>query len=461
MKTFKKFIAEAYDVPLTTNKEIDMYKQSKIDKKFLKKLLKLLKPNKLPIPIVGGTGTHKGKISVRFKGHPSKTRNQMMKPVTKTFNTWKKQNKITSNVRLGDGSPDLGKSSGSASKGKKEIASQGVVAEGVFAAMIFMKFADKSMTEKALNKLLYKIKLNKEIKATTTTHKKVQDIIKLSINMGARPFADLINPEFEELRNKMFLSANAYTKSKNVEKYEKFFKSNGKLDEIRVVADGLSDQKGTKTDIYIEVKSMFNGSIVTKKYNLSLKFGSVGQFGQVSGSKFSNFVELWKTFEIEKPIKAIEEKYNDLIEKGNVTGAIDLVYKTALKQFNKDFSTKTEDMSSILKLFKAINHHATLGDNIEMVHLNKGTFESYTFKQTKAKLISLAKAHKFTAELISSKPKEGGFVLPKIKILMDGKEFLTIRSKADKREHGLFYARNYIEKKEMFGHIFSHTKKEK
>ena len=73
----------------------------------------------------------------------------------------------------------------------------------------------------------------------------------------------------------------------------------------------------------------------------------------------------------------------------------------------------------------------------------------------------MAKAHNFTAELISSKPKAGGFVLPKIKILMDGKEFLTIRSKADKREHGLFYARNYIEKKEMFGHIFSHTKKEK
>jgi hypothetical protein len=461
MKTFKKFIAEAYDVPLTTNKEIDMYKQSKIDKKFLKKLLKLLKPNKLPVPIVGGTGTHKGKISVRFKGHPSKTRNQMMKPVTKTFNTWKKQNKITSNVRLGDGSPDLGKSSGLARKGKQKIDKQGDVAEGVFAAMIFMKFADKSMTEKTLNKILYKLKLNKEIKATTTTHKKVQDIIKLSINMGPRPFADLINPEFEELRNKMFLSANAYTKSKNVEKYEKFFKSNGKLDEIRVVADGLSDQKGTKTDIYIEVKSMFNGSIVTKKYNLSLKFGSVGQFGQVSGSKFSNFVELWKTFEID--IKGIKTKYENLVKNGNVTGAIDLVYKTALKQFKADFSTKTEDMSSILKLFKAINHHATLGDNIEMVHLNKGTFESYTFKQTKAKLISLAKAHKFTAELISSKPKDGGFVLPKIKILMDGKEFLTIRSKADKREHGLFYARNYIEKKEMFGHIFSqhHTKKEK
>jgi len=451
MKSFKKFITEAYNIPISKPADIAAFNTT-VDKKALRKLLKILKPNKIPVPLVGDAF---GKVKIRFSGGPT-PRAKIKKRIEKTLKQWKKDNNIKSKVGTGDGSL---RGRGDETSDKKKIFSQGDTAEGVFATMLFMKFADKSMTEKALNKLLYKIKLNKEIKATTTTHKKVQDIIKLSINMGPRPFADLINPEFEELRNKMFLSANAYTKSKNVEKYEKFFKSNGKLDEIRVVADGLSNQKGTKTDIYIEVKSMFNGSIVTKKYNLSLKFGSVGQFGQVSGSKFSNFVELWKTFKID--IKGIEKAYNKLIEKGNVTGAIDLVYKTALSSFKDDFSKKTEDMSSILKLFEAIRHHATLGENIEMVHLNKGTFESYTFKQTKAKLISLAKAHNFTAELISSKPKDGGFVLPKIKILMDGKEFLTIRSKADKREHGLFYARNYIEKKEMFGHIFSHTKKEK
>jgi len=455
MKTFKKFIlTESFDIRISTQKDIDKFKTT-LDKNALKKLLNLLKnmPNHIPLPMVGSADSpKKGYVKARFSGG-TKTRQDIQKRVVKIVDRWKKANKIKGDiVDTGDGSPGL------SNKGEKKIDKQGDVAEGVFATMIFMKFADKSMTEKTLNKILYKLKLNKEIKATTTDNK-VKDIIKLSINMGKRPFADLINPELEELRNKMFLSANAYTKSKNVEKWEKYFKSNGILDEIKVVADGLSDQKKTKTDIYIEVKTLIDGSTVVRKLNLSLKFGAVGQFGQVSGSKFSNFVELWDTFKID--ISGIKTKYENLVKNGNVTGAINLVYKTALKQFNDDFSTKTEDMSSITNLFKGIIKHATLGDNIEMVHLDKGTFQSYTFKQTKAKLISLAKAHKFTAELIDSKPRDGGFVLPRIRILMDGKEFLQIRSKADKKKKGLFYARNYIEKKEMFGHIFSHTKKEK
>lgn len=454
MLTFKKFILkEAYNIPISKPADIAAFNTT-VDKKALRKLLKILKPNKIPVPLVGDAF---GKVKIRFSGGPT-PRAKIKKRIEKILKQWKKDNNIKSKVGTGDGSL---RGRGDETSDKKKIFSQGDTAEGVFATMLFMKFADKSMTEEALNKLLYKIKLNKEIKATTTTHKKVQDIIKLSINLAPQPFADLINPEFEVQRNKMFLSANAYTKSKNIEKYEKYFKSNGILDEIRVVADGLGNQKKTKTDIYIEVKRFINGSPVVRKLNLSVKFDSVAQFGQVSGSKFSNFIELWDTFGYD--ISSLEKKYEKLIAKGDVTKAINLVYKTVLSLFNKDFSTKTEDMGSITKLFKAIIHHATLGENIELIQLNKGTFQSYTFKQTKAKLISLAKAHKFTAKLFTSAPKEGGVSLPRIKIYMDGEPFLQIRSKADMRSNGSFYARNYIEKEKQFGHIFSqhHTKKEK
>jgi hypothetical protein len=443
MISFKKFIIEAYDIPLKTQKDIASF-DTNIDKPALKKLLSLLKKsNKVVIPLVGN---EKGKVKIRSSGGTKKDVEKTKKSNEKILSKWKKSNNITTKVI------DHGDGTIRGSGEEKKLFNQGDTAEGVFAALLFMKFADKPLTEKQCNKILYKLKLGSEYNAKTKTHKKIQDTIKLIVNLAPKPWADLTNPEFEDLRSKLFTSAKEYTNSKNVNKYNNYFKSNGILDEIKIIADGVGGQTTTKTDIYVELTRVINGESVSRRLNLniSLKAGSIKQFGQVSGSSFEHLNELWKTFGID--ISKVKKKMDKLAGAGDVSLAIHEAYKEAHKMFKSDFKAKTEDMETIVKLFNSVIHHATLGENVELVQLDKGTFTRYSFKKTKRALIELAKAHNFTAII---KIQKGKIPLPKITLMMDDKPFLSIRSKSDVRENGSFYARNYIEKEKAFSTIFS------
>ena len=444
MITFKTYLTEAFNIPLKSQKDIATF-QTKLDKKALKQLLGLLKKsNKLDIPLVGN---EKGYVKVRSIGGTkkdvAKRKSQNLKILTK----WKKANKITTKIVA----PGDGAIRGSGKEAK--FFNEGDTAEGIFATLLFMKFADKPMTEKQCNKILYRLKPNKAITGKTSSHKEVQDIIKLVVNLAPQPWADLVNPDFENLRSKLFNSAKEYTGSKNINKYNRHFKSNGILDEITIKADGLGGQKDTKKDIYVELKRYINGEEVVRRLNLniSLKAGAVKQFGQVSGSSYEHQKELWQTFGID--ISGIEKKMKKLNARGDVSDALTLAYKEAKKIFKSDFSKKTEDMGTIVKLFNSVIHHATFGENIELVQLDKGTFTRYSFKKTKQSLIELAKKYNFTAVL---KMQGGVIPLPKITLMMDDTPFLSIRSKSDMRGNGTFYARNYIEKERGFSEIFSH-----
>lgn len=445
MKSYKNFLTEAFDIPLKTQKDIKSF-NTKLNKTALNNLLSLLKKsNKLDVPLVGN---EKGQVKVRHssasKADTDKTKKKNLQILTK----WKKQNKITTKiVDQGDG----------AIRGKgtdAKLFNQGDTAEGVFSTLLFMKFADIPLTEKECNKILYKLKLGKEYTKKTKTHLEVQDTIKLLVNLAPKPWADLVNsePAFEDLRRSLFNSAKAYTNSKNVKKYNSYFKSNGVLDEIRIMADGLGGQTTTKTDIYVELTRFINDEPVVRRLNLniSLKAGSIKQFGQVSGSSFEHLSELWKTFGID--ISEVKKKMDKLVGKGDVSLAIHEAYKEAHRIFQSDFKAKTEDMETIVKLFNSVIHHATLGENIELVQLDKGTFTRYSFKKTKKALIELAKEHDFKSTI---KIQSGKIPLPKITLMMDDVPFLSIRSKSDIRADGSFYARNYIEKEKAFSSIFS------
>lgn len=436
-------ICNAYTIPLSTKEDIDSF-NTKLDKEALKQLLEVLNvSNDLPVPLVGnGTGCVKVRsISGKENRHKVKLRN------IKILSNWKRENDITTKVvTIGDGSI---RGTGLESVSERKLFNQGDVAEGVFATMLFMKFADKPMTEKSLNRILYKLKLNKEIESTNS----MGDIVKLSVNMSPRNFAELTSPVLESQRNDMFLCAKEYTHSKEIKKYEKYFKSKGELEEIKVVADGLGRQKDSKIDIYIDVKKIINGSSVVKRTNLSLKYGKAKQFGQVSGSKFANFQTLWETFGLD--ISFIESKYDRLIKKGKAPDAIKLSYSTALDLFNEGIQSKSKHMNSVTKVFQAAIYHATLGEDLQMIQLKDGVFKTFNFNQTKSKLNTLSKKHEITADIRMSNPRKGGVSLPTIVLNLDTKPFLHIRAKSDMHDDNSFYCRNYVEKLEQFELIFN------
>ena len=75
-------------------------------------------------------------------------------------------------------------------------------------------------------------------------------------------------PKFEDL----FSSAVSYANSADAEKYSNHFYRNGKVDEVLITSDGVSEQKGRKTDIDVVVRDPVTGKVRNLK---SLDFRSV------------------------------------------------------------------------------------------------------------------------------------------------------------------------------------------
>lgn len=337
-----------------------------------------------------------------------------------------------------------------------KISNKGDVAEGIIATAIFMKFAGLNMTENTLESILQN-KIRVKTEYVVTNNSNPRDTIVLYINLAKNHFESLTSkePVMVQGRKDIVQSALQFTKTRDIELYNNYFSQNKIAEEIRVISDGLGGQKETKTDVYVELKrtQKLDKEIktVTRRLNLniSLKVGDVKQFGQVSGSEFKNQKELWKMFGVD--ITPIQLKYNTLLETSKVSEAICLAYQTAYNKFKAGFSKNSKDISTIITLFQAIQHHATLGENIKLVSLSRGTFKQYTFNLSKSSLESLAANHSFTVQYITS---GGKFSLPKVIILMDGIPLLSIRSKSDERNDGSFYARNYIEKEKAFDVLF-------
>ena len=341
--------------------------------------------------------------------------------------------------------------------GAGKLSSAGDVAEGILAICMYMKFASISMNETEFNKILYKLKEN-TVTSITKTNGKVDDIINLHINLAPTHFKSLTKPDphFEDLRRSLVSSSLEYASTKNINTYKKHFESNEKADIIDIRADGLGDQKGTKTDLYVTLSRNVNDKLKTRRLRLdiSLKAGSIEQFGQVSGSKYENQQNLWGAFGFS--LKNIKVDYEKLIANGQQSAAIKLAYEEAQKQFASAFNKKgVTEIAPIITLLKAIIHHATLGEHIELVQLDKGTFHSYKMNKTDAKIKAIAKEHDFTVVPIKMSEGSNGINLPTLTIKVDGEPFLAIRSKQDKRPVAEeFYARNYIEKKKGFKKVF-------
>jgi hypothetical protein len=350
-----------------------------------------------------------------------------------------------------------GFSNASASNAPK-LSNKGDVSEGIVGIALYMKFSGMAMNESTHNKILYNLTSGQPLSTNYKGSKDDLDTVTLTINLASVHFDSLTNkdPEFETLRRPLIEGALEYANSRNVNTYKKHFHENGKMDGIDIRADGLGDQKGTKTDIYVELTRTVNSITKTRRLNLniSLKAGSVGQFSQVSGSKFENQESLWKTFGMS--INSVKTKYEELLSKGKQASAIELSYKTVYNQLKTDFAKSPDDITSIISLMKAIIHHATSGEHIELVQLDKRTFKRYGFKKSESKLINIAKNHNFTVSWNVSKGTNG-INLPRINILLDNEPFLSVRSKQDIRANGSFYARNYIEKRPAFTRIFQRT----
>lgn len=132
--------------------------------------------------------------------------------------------------------------------------------------------------------------LNKAISSGSNTYtvqdrnSKVADTIEFKVAIRGPSMDFLKSENFWETMTNIAQSAVHYANSGQIDRYADYFYKNGKADLIKVDSDGLSDQKGRKTDIDAFVIDSQGDMRPLKGLAISLKAGS-DTIGQVGGGR--------------------------------------------------------------------------------------------------------------------------------------------------------------------------------
>jgi hypothetical protein len=237
--------------------------------------------------------------------------------------------------------------------------------------------------------------------------------------------------------------------------------------QIKVLADGESDQTGTKVDVRVECTDHTGKSVANFLQAVSLKINGVKQFGQMGGRTHEVQDKLWKeAFDID--LKITESQFNKMIESkyhiDDSAKAIYACYESAAPDVAKALSTE----AGIKAFSEFVNQHATKGEEgVFIVDLKGDQAYKYDFKNLKAALLEQT----YVADLTYSTARmfQGKVVnenLPTITISikdkkLEAKPLLAIRCKrGDTTGDGIPYYRNVFEKQSAFTTMFAKAVKD-
>jgi hypothetical protein len=249
--------------------------------------------------------------------------------------------------------------------------------------------------------------------------------------------------------SKYTAAAVTYANSTKVSEYADMFYSNNLHNRIQILADGESDQTGTKVDVRV-IANDHEGKQVPLDLNISLKVGAVKQFGQYGGVSYDVQEKLWdEFFGIDLPFT--EKKYLSHMGTENhekdMRDALNFSYSEVAPHVAKSLSSP-----KIGNFFKAVNFHMTRNENpVFLIQLdNKGQAIEYDTNKLENKMKNIT---------FSSKLGRSGD-LPKMIIctIIDGREevFLEIRVKrGEYSKDGTPYYRNIFEKGKSFTKLLS------
>lgn len=331
------------------------------------------------------------------------------------------------------------------------VGNKGEIAEGVLGAAMVAKFAKRTadgigkITVNDISEVLNALKKTGTDEYTATLPGREgenRDTLVFVLKLKTVPFKDLMDPNKRKFIADLFSSAEGYANAKMSQQYASYFYKNKRNDKIKVISDGISDESGRKTDVYVEVESPIGSEARLTKLDVSLKAGPVKQFGQVGGAGFDKLEGLFKTFGVD--ISSLQPQFEKTKDK---TEALQLVYSEAANAFTRRMTGDEREEAFIREVIKGINYFGTLNDpNIKLVQFDKGTYS----------VIQFAKLEKMIDQIdmvaTTSTDKNGK---PKIHIAdsQTGQKFLTIRSKienkTDKAGNPYQYIRNVIEKEPL------------
>lgn len=290
---------------------------------------------------------------------------------------------------------------GGTAKKESGVANRGELAEGVLGAATFARIAKRPGDKITYNEVLQilnslpKTQTGGTITKTVKGQDSVTDKISLTVRLGANTYADLIDTQkltSDNLMNSYIKSTvqfvNDYTRL-----YANFFEKNGRPDEVEIVSDGVSENTDRKTDVYmIYVDEAGNRAL--KHFDISLKAGTVKQFGQVGygrsaspiETRFAKVMELFNQFGIDQNLFKFDPKQfqnDDGIE------MIKDLYKQAVGLINQKIGgdNPVKEYNYLDELAKGITYFATSNDpTVKLLQLDKGRYFVLDFKKLRPKL---------------------------------------------------------------------------
>lgn len=350
------------------------------------------------------------------------------------------------------------------SKQKQKIeANRGDVAEAILGAAItafFLmrpaKFIDRGDIDRVLDDY-FSGKTTYKAKDFSFAENRIADTVVFRMALPAKAKEFISVPSNRQLVDDLYSSALAYVNSNDeFLTWALRLGEDDLVDEIKVLSDGTTDQKGTKADIKIFV----NGEPVTKQISLKVEGGD--QFAQFGGSSFDTQIKLFqeslglriaplrRAYEQALEPYDAEAKFSDRGKQSAkmisyLRSAANLTYAEAYKQLTKIIDTKEFKQ----RLAEFIRKGATLNDpTIELVKLDKGTFKSQRFGKTFEESIQALELS------VMFRPGESPMIIIQAKMPNDDAIYplITLRAKFEapsskvggKKVYGT-YMRNYIE----------------
>jgi stalled ribosome alternative rescue factor ArfA len=289
---------------------------------------------------------------------------------------------------------------GGTAKKETGVANRGELAEGVLGAATFARIAKrpgKPITYDEVLKVIQSLpktdtggSISKNVKTGGVTDK-----ITLTVRLGANTYADLIDTQkltSDALMNSYIKSTvqfvNDYTRL-----YANFFERNGRPDEVEIVSDGVSENTDRKTDVYmIYVDEAGNRQL--KHFDISLKAGTVKQFGQVGygrstspiENRFAKVMELFTQFGVNQNSFTFRpEQFQD----DDGVALIKDLYKQAVELINQKLmgSDPATEYEYLDQIAQGVTYFATSNDpTVKLLQLDKGRYYVLDFKKLRPKL---------------------------------------------------------------------------
>jgi hypothetical protein len=311
----------------------------------------------------------------------------------------------------------------------------GNATEGMFATAIYNRLvSDKDVTIQGLKSSLANLPPHNKNGVTVgpvevKDRKGVSDKVQLFIKLDISSYEGIKDPQSLQNLIPHLQSIVNYVNNEEIKTLTNEFKTNGTVDSVKVISDGVTDAKSSKVDVEV-VYLNDKGERKTVRYERSVKTGGVKQFGQVTAGgakdeddagksvtraeRYDLQEQFWDDFQID--ISASED---DFIDWTDYVEAYDFTYAEAAKQLNEKLKGDKKEKQTVQIIFDVIKKHG-VGDrpNAKTVDFGPKGYKILDYK----KLDEFVSKTDLNAKFIKNQKRPGVSIQDQ-----GGTDFVTIR----------------------------------